>query len=266
MTYTAFDRPYINLQLESEVIDINVAALPSLLREHLGADSDSRVVSGFQAMDFDLDVKIDQVAREGLVMNDFELLAQSRNRRLAIDRLVASLPGAYLSALGVVDMSPSGWSSQLGLRVDADDFTQLAQAVPVDWFPGGAGALSLALVLNSGESGLDMSGQGAIEVWNGRWPLLQRLVYPVWAESASENFEFLSSPIDISAGAISLSEFQMVNEQLVAQGQLTFEWPPGPLLGVLDLTRQQGYQRVQISGSMDQPELETLLPAAGVDP
>ncbi|MEN1729309.1 MAG: AsmA family protein, partial [Pseudomonadota bacterium] len=266
LQYTAFDQPYINMTLNAEMIDLDVARLPSLLAGQLGADSQSRVISGLQAMDFDLDVKIGQVAQTGLVLKDLEMTAQARDRRLAVDRLAAEVPGGFLSALGVVNMAPSGWSSELGLRVDADDFGRLASSVPVDWAPSGSGAFSMALVLSSGTTGLEMTGQGAVELWNGQWPVLQSLVPSIWLDSASDTFEFLSTPIEINNGEFILSEFQMVSEEMVAQGELRSDWPPESLAGVLDLTREEDFARIQITGTLNEPEVVWLRPEAGDDP
>jgi len=270
LSYSAFDRPYVNMGLSSDLIDLDVAALPTLLAEHLGADSSSRVVSGLQAMDFDLDLVIDQVAQAGLILNDVELQAQSRQRRLSVDRLVAEVPGGHLSALGVLDMARAGWSSEVGLRIDADDFSLLGRAIPWAWMPGGAGAFSLALVLGPGEAGMSIDGEGAVEIWNGQWPVLQGLVPEVWPSIGSEPFEYLSSPIQVRSDQIELTGLQVVNEQLVAQGRLALDWPLGPVEGVLDMTFEDDYLNVLVGGSLSEPLIEWTRPhpqlQAGADP
>jgi len=267
LTYSAFDRPYVNLGLSSELVDLNVAALPSLLGEHLGPGSSSRVVSGLQAMDFDLDLAVDQVAREGLILNGLELQAQSRDRRMRVDRLVAAVPGGHLSALGVVEMAPGGWSSEMGLRVDADDFAALGQSIPWPWMPGGSGAFSLALVLGSAETGLTVNGEGAIEIWNGQWSVLTGLTPDAWAETGAGRFEYLSSPIQVRQDRFELAALQVVSELLVAQGQLTLDRPLGPIAGVLDMTHEDDYLKVSVGGSLVAPSVEWTRPErqAGAD-
>ena len=256
--YSAFDQPYVNLDLSSDFIDLNVAALPSLLSEHLGARSDSRLVAGLQAIDFDLAVGVAQVAREGLVLKDLELQAQARERRLTVDRLAAVVPGGYLSALGVVEMASSGWSSELGLRIDGDDFDALAQSIPLAWGPGGSGSLSLALLLESGtaSAGPRIGGEGGLELWNGSWNVLESLTPGALPRETAGAFEFLSSPIRIASGVITFPELQYVNEEVVGQGELSLAWPPGAIDGALDMTHEDELLRVQISGGLPKPRLQ----------
>jgi hypothetical protein len=254
--YTAFDQPYVNLDLSSDFIDMNVAALPALLAGHLGARSGSSVVAGLQAMDFDLDVSVSQVAQAGLILNDLELQAQARDRRLTVDRLVADVPGGFLSALAVVDMAPAGWSSELGFRIDADDFADLARAIPMPLAPGGSGSLSLALVLATGSTGLVVNGEGAVELWNGSWRVLETMTPGVLPRQGSAAFEFLSSPIEVQSGRILLPEFQYVSSEIVGQGELALTWPLGEVEGDLDLSHEDQLVRVQVSGSLAEPRLE----------
>jgi len=264
--YTAFERPYFNIRLDSEMIDLDVARLPALLGAQLGPQGDSSVIAGLQAMDFDLEARIGQVAQAGLILNDLEMAAQSRDQRLTVDRLTAELPGGYMSALGVLTMNEAGWNSELGLRIDGDDFQRLGASIPTAMMPGGSGALSLALVINQSSGQTRVAGQGAVELWNGEWPLVAELIPGIWREPDSDKFEFLSTPIEISEGRVELPEFQLVNERLVLQGQLDLAWPPGPLSGSLDVTRSFDYLQVDISGSLTAPELEWAFPPAGSDP
>jgi hypothetical protein len=264
--YTAFDRPYFNVRLASELIDLDVASIPALLGAQLGPEGDSSVIAGLQGMDFDLEAEIDQVARAGLILKDFEMAAQSRDRRLTVDRLTAEVPGGFMSALGVVTMNEAGWSSELGLRIDGDDFRRLGESIPTALMPGGSGALSLALVIDQSLGQTSVSGQGAVELWNGEWSLVENLIPGIWRDAGSDRYDFLSTPIVINEGRVELPEFQLVSERLVLQGQLGLDWPPGPMSGSLDVTRSFDYLQVEVSGSLAAPELEWSFPPAGTDP
>ena len=253
LNYIMRSRPFVDLELSSDFVDLHLVALPSLLQDQVGANGSSQIVSALQGLDFDLNVVVDQVSQAGLILRNMALQAQSRSRQIRVDLLEADLPGGYLSAIGNVDMASSGWPTELGLRVDADEFALLAGAIPWDWAPAGEGAISLLLKLESGQEGLTVDGEGEIEIWNGRWPLVAGMVPDEWIDSDIDQFQFLSSPIEISRQLISLPEFQMVSSSIVAQGQLDLGWPPGPLAGALDLTRGDEVVRAQVSGSLDVP-------------
>jgi len=264
LNYVMRSRPFVDLNLYSDFIDLHLVALPSLLQGQVGANSSSQVVSALQGLDFDLNIAVDQVSQAGLILKNMALQAQSRSRQIRVDLLEADVPGGYLSAIGNVDMASRGWPSELGLRVDADEFALLARAIPWDWAPAGEGAISLLFKLSSGQDGLEVDGEGEIEIWNGRWPLVVGMVPDNWIDSDVDQFQFLSSPIEIDSQLISLPEFQMVSENIVAQGQLDLGWPPGPLAGALDLTRGDEVVQAEISGSLDVPRA-VLTPLQALD-
>ncbi len=257
--YTGFDRPYINARLSAENIDLNVAAIPRLLLAQVGPGGDSAVIRALGGLDFDLAVDVQQVAQLGLVLKDLVLAAQSRDGLINVDSATAEIPGGYFSGIGRFDLRAKGEAAELGLRIDASDFQQLASSIPLAELPGGSGALSMALTVNATDGAMNWNGQGGLELWDGRWTVLPRLIPGVAADPTAE-FDFFSAGIGITPGHLILSEVQLVSSELVIQGDLDFSLPPGELNGELALSNEDQLVLIGVSGALSGPDLRWTLP------
>ncbi|AKS42625.1 AsmA family protein [Wenzhouxiangella marina] len=259
--YTAFDRPYVNARLSSAFVDLDVARIPALLAGEDGHREASKVIEAARGMDFDLEVRADQVAQLGLVMRDLALQAQGRDQQLRVDELSAAVPGGQLTALGVFDLSDGDVASRLGFRVDADRLDELARAVPLDWLPGGSGALSMSLSTQRDAGILQTEGEGAIELWAGEWAPLEHLLPRGLVPTPGPGFDFFSARVELLQDRVRLQEFQMVREDLVVQGGLEIALPDRSLSGRLDLIGAEAVTPIGLSGSLLDPELQWPLPS-----
>jgi|GEM_PF-1458232 len=257
--YTGFDRPYVNARLSAESIDLDVASIPRLLLTQVGPGGDSSVIRALGGLDFDLAVDVQQVAQLGLVLKDLVLAAQARDGLINVDSATAEIPGGYFSGIGRFDLRASGGAAELGLRIDASDFQQLASSIPLTELPGGSGALSMALTVDASDGAMNWNGQGGMELWDGRWTVLPRLIPGVSADPTAE-FDFFSAGIGISPGHLTLSEVQLVSSELVIQGDLDFSLPPGELNGELALSNEDQLVLIGVSGALSGPDLRWTLP------
>jgi AsmA protein len=258
LNYHGTERPHFSAQIGAELLDVDVLALVGKLSSLPYEPANSVTDSVLRGMDFVTMIEVAQVARLGLTLEGLKMNVRARDGRVMAEGIEATAPGGVIRGSAEMDLRKSVPELSTTIHADIAHMSSLLHALRFDLMIGGAGSMRLDLTgvppTVSGEVA-GWIGTGSVELWDGRWPLLGAMAPASLGFSGSEQFEYLRGAIGLEQTGLELTDFQLVSGELVADGRIGLVWLGQGLEGSLQLTDEDRIIRVELAGSVDQPEM-----------
>lgn len=261
LNYHGTERPHFSAQLGAELLDVDVLALIDKLSSIPYQPAESATQAVFRGMDFVTMIEVAQVARLGLTLEGFKMNLRARQGRVIAESIEATAPGGVIRGSAEMDLRSSLPELSVTVHTDIAHMSSLLHALRFDLMIGGAGSMALDLtgVPPTASGGIaGWIGTGSVELWDGRWPLLGAMAPASLGFSGSEQFEYLRGSIGLDQSGLELTDFQLVSGELVADGRIGLVWLGQGLDGSLQLTAEDRIIRLELAGSVDQPEMSHM--------
>jgi AsmA protein len=266
LNYHGTERPHFSAQLGAELLDVDVRTLVDKLATLAYQPADSATLAVLRGMDFVTRIEVAQVARLGLTLEGFKMNLRARSGRVVAEGIEATAPGCVIRGSAEMDLRSSVPELSTTIQADIAHMSSLLHALRFDLMIGGAGSMGLELsavppVTLGGVAG--WIGTGSVELFDGRWPLLGAMAPVSQGFTGSEQFEYLRGAIGLEQRGIELTGLQLVSGDMVVDGSLGLVWLGRGLEGSLQLTAEDRIVRLELTGSVDQPEMShtpVLLP------
>ncbi len=262
MAYRGTERSYFSLDLVTELLDVEVADILGFMAALPYEPEDSGWLTTLRGTDFDVSLMAEQIARQGMVLNDVTFSMSGDGGAVLVESMRAGIPAGFVSGKGALDLRRPDPRWKIELEWEVASLARSLDAMQLDWNLDGAGIMALDLQSASpdGDPGpLPWTGTGYIELWDGYWPVLGELAPRSSAFSSIQGFDYLHSALTFGPAQMAFYGLQLVSDGVVIEGDVRVSLPEQNLAGRVHVTGENGESAaLRVSGTTNQPAITRI--------